>query len=103
SQLHRPRAYPQTAETEHRCIGMLADPLPRPGKTTGTRTQGSSEAIMLGALSLKCKWRARREAAGTTGPNLVFGGDVNVVWENVCRYLASSRGSSRCSPTSTSS
>ncbi|MET0761912.1 MAG: glutamate decarboxylase, partial [Thermoleophilaceae bacterium] len=53
------------------------------------RTQGSSEAIMLGALSLKWKWRARREQAGkdTDRPNLVFGGDVHVVWEKFCRYF----------------
>jgi glutamate decarboxylase len=68
---------------------MLADLFHAPGPTTGTRTQGSSEAIMLGALSLKWKWRARREAAGkdTTRPNLVFGGDVHVVWEKFCRYF----------------
>ena len=81
--------YPQTAEIEQRCIRMLADLFHAPGETTGTRTQGSSEAIMLGALSLKWKWRARREAAGkdTTRPNLVFGGDVHVVWEKFCRYF----------------
>ena len=56
--------YPQTAEIEQRCIRMLADLFHAPGETTGARTQGSSEAIMLGALSLKWKWRARREAAG---------------------------------------
>ena len=81
--------YPQTAEIEQRCIRMLADLFHAPGETTGTRTQGSSEAIMLGALSLKWKWRARREAAGkdTANPNLVFGGDVHVVWEKFCRYF----------------
>src|SRR5690348_15966717 len=81
--------YPQTAEIEQRCIRMLADLFHAPGETTGTRTQGSSEAIMLGALSLKWKWRARREAArkDTTRPNLVFGGDVHVVWEKFCRYF----------------
>ena len=36
---------------------MLADLFHAPGETTGARTQGSSEAIMLGALSLKWKWR----------------------------------------------
>ena len=41
--------YPQTAEIEQRCIRMLADLFNAPGETTGTRTQGSSEAIMLGA------------------------------------------------------
>lgn len=81
--------YPQTAEIEQRCIRMLASLFHAPGETTGTRTQGSSEAIMLGALSLKWKWRERREATreDTTRPNLVFGGDVHVVWEKFCRYF----------------
>ena len=81
--------YPRTAEIEQRCIRMLADLFHAPGETTGARTQGSSEAIMLGALSLKWKWRARREQAGldTARPNLVFGGDVHVVWEKFCRYF----------------
>jgi glutamate decarboxylase len=81
--------YPQTAKIEQRCIRMLADLFHAPGETTGARTQGSSEAIMLGALSLKWKWRGRREKAGqdTARPNLVFGGDVHVVWEKFCRYF----------------
>jgi glutamate decarboxylase len=81
--------YPQTAEIEQRCIRMLADLFHAPGETTGARTQGSSEAIMLGALSLKWKWRARRQAAGKPidRPNMVFGGDVHVVWEKFCRYF----------------
>src|SRR4051794_34261213 len=81
--------YPQTAEIEQRCIRMLGDLYHAPGETTGTRTQGSSEAIMLGGLSFKWKWRARQEAANadTTRPNLVFGGDVHVVWEKFCRYF----------------
>jgi glutamate decarboxylase len=81
--------YPRTAEIEQRCIRMLADLFHAPGATTGARTQGSSEAIMLGALSLKWNWRTRRAAAGldATQPNLVFGGDVHVVWEKFCRYF----------------
>src|SRR6266550_629535 len=81
--------YPQTFEIQQRCIRMLAELFHAPGETTGTSTQGSSEAIMLGALSLKWKWRQRREAAGkaTDKPNLVFGGDVHVVWEKFCRYF----------------
>ncbi|MFB7282210.1 glutamate decarboxylase [Streptomyces hydrogenans] len=82
--------YPISAEIEQRCVRMLADLFHAPGPTaTGCRTQGSSEAIMLGALSLKWKWRERREAAGlsTDRPNLIFGGDVHVVWEKFCRYF----------------
>jgi glutamate decarboxylase len=81
--------YPQTAEIEQRCIRMLADLFHAPGETIGARTQGSSEAIMLGALAMKWKWRARQEAAkkDTNKPNLIFGGDVHVVWEKFCRYF----------------
>jgi glutamate decarboxylase len=81
--------YPISAEIEQRCIRMLADLYHAPGETTGARTQGSSEAIMLGALSLKWKWKERREAESKPidKPNLIFGGDVHVVWEKFCRYF----------------
>ncbi len=81
--------YPISAEIEQRCIRMLADLYNAPGETTGARTQGSSEAIMLGALSLKWKWKQRREAESkpVEKPNLIFGGDVHVVWEKFCRYF----------------
>jgi glutamate decarboxylase len=44
---------------------------------------------MLGALSLKWKWKQRREAESKPidRPNLIFGGDVHVVWEKFCRYF----------------
>src|SRR4051795_5036236 len=81
--------YPCTFEIQQRCIRMLAELFHAPGETTGASTQGSSEAIMLGALSLKWKWRQRREAERKSSdrPNLVFGGDVHVVWEKFCRYF----------------
>jgi glutamate decarboxylase len=81
--------YPISAEIEQRCIRMLADLYHAPGETTGCRTQGSSEAIMLGALSLKWKWKQRREAEGKAvdKPNLVYGRDVHVVWDKFCRYF----------------
>jgi glutamate decarboxylase len=81
--------YPISAEIEQRCVRMLADLFHAPGKTTGCRTQGSSEAIMLGALSLKWKWKQRREKEGkpVDKPNLVYGRDVHVVWDKFCRYF----------------
>jgi glutamate decarboxylase len=81
--------YPRTAEIERRCIRMLADLFHAPGETTGARCQGSSEAIMLAGLAAKWRWRKRREAAGlsTDRPNLVFGADVHVVWDKLCRYF----------------
>jgi glutamate decarboxylase len=81
--------YPRTAEVEQRCIRMLAGLFNAPGATVGARTQGSSEAIVLGALALKWKWRERRDAAGlpTDRPNLVFGAGGHVAWHKFCRYF----------------
>jgi glutamate decarboxylase len=81
--------YPRTAAIERRCIAMLADLYHAPGDTTGARCQGSSEAIMLAGLAMKWRWRKRREADGEDAerPNLVFGADVHVVWEKLCRYF----------------
>jgi glutamate decarboxylase len=81
--------YPRSAEIERRCVRMLGDLFNAPGEAAGARCQGSSEAIMLAGLAGKWRWRKLREAAGldTAKPNLVFGGDVHVVWEKFCRYF----------------
>jgi glutamate decarboxylase len=82
--------YPQTAAIEGACVRMIARlwNAPEGGNATGTSTTGSSEAVMLGGLALKWRWRQRREAAGlsTDRPNLVMGINVQVVWEKFCRY-----------------
>ncbi len=81
--------YPRTAEIERRCIRMLGDLFHAPGEVRGARCQGSSEAVMLGGLAAKWRWRKRREAAGedTERPNLIYGRDVHVVWDKLCRYF----------------
>ncbi len=82
--------YPQTAEIERRCVNIVADLFhaPTQGDAVGVSTIGSSEAVMLGGLAMKWRWRARREAAGlpTDRPNMVLGSNVQVVWEKFCRY-----------------
>ena len=69
--------YPATAEIEKRCVNIVADLFNAPveGDAIGVSTTGSSEAVMLGGLALKWRWRQRREAAGQDGskPNLVLG------------------------------
>ncbi|TSD48997.1 glutamate decarboxylase [Rhodococcus sp. KBS0724] len=87
--------YPATAEIETRCVNMVADLFHAEGLTsdpasaTGVSTVGSSEAVMLGGLALKWRWRQRREQEGkdTTKPNLILGSNVQVVWEKFCRYF----------------
>ena len=58
--------YPQTAEIERRCVNIVADLFNAPtnGDAVGVSTIGSSEAVMLGGLAMKWRWRQRREAAG---------------------------------------
>lgn len=82
--------YPQTAEIESRCVHILADlwHAPHAGETLGCSTTGSSEAAMLGGLSLKWRWRKKRRAEGKPAdrPNLVCG-PVQVCWHKFARYF----------------
>jgi glutamate decarboxylase len=82
--------YPQTAEIERRCVNIVADLFhaPADGDAIGVSTIGSSEAVMLGGLAMKWRWRQRRQAAGlsTDSPNMVMGSNVQVVWEKFCKY-----------------
>jgi len=82
--------YPQTAEIEARCVRILAKlwNSPESEDATGCSTTGSSEAVMLGGMALKWRWRARMRAAGkpTDKPNLIMGANVQVCWEKFCRY-----------------
>ncbi len=81
--------YPQTAEIESRCVQMLADlwHSPNPRTTIGCSTTGSSEAAMLGGMSLKWQWREKMQAQGKSceKPNLVTG-PVQICWHKFCRY-----------------
>lgn len=83
--------YPRTAEIARRCVRMIHDLFNGPGDpdAPGTACVGSSEAVMLGALAMKWRWKERRKAAGESdaNPNLVYGGDVHVVWDKFCRYF----------------
>ena len=83
--------YPRTAEISKRCVRMIHDLFngPEGQDAPGTACAGSSEAVMLGALSMKWNWKNRQEKAGkdTTRPNLVYGSDVHVVWDKFCRYF----------------
>jgi glutamate decarboxylase len=83
--------YPRTAEIANRCVRMLHHLFHGVECPTapGTATAGSSEAVMLGALAMKWRWKNAREKAGkpVDKPNLVYGADVHVVWDKFCRYF----------------
>jgi len=91
--------YPLTAAIEQRCVCMVADLFHAdglrdddPGSACGVSTIGSSEAVMLGGLALKWRWKKRvsgdnKDAWKTRTPNLIMGSNVQVVWEKFCRYF----------------
>ncbi|OMC34212.1 glutamate decarboxylase [Mycolicibacterium fortuitum] len=87
--------YPATAAIEARCVSMVADLFHAedlrdddPSSAIGVSTIGSSEAVMLGGLAMKWRWREKvgKDWKGRT-PNLVMGANVQVVWEKFCRYF----------------
>ena len=83
--------YPRTAEIARRCVRMLHDLFHGDGDPDepGAACQGSSEAVMLGALAMKWRWKQARKKASRPDdkPNLVYGADVHVVWDKFCRYF----------------
>ena len=87
--------YPATAAIEQRCVCMVADLFHAehlrdddPSSAVGVSTIGSSEAVMLGGLALKWRWKERSARRGRRRtPNLVMGSNVQVVWEKFCRYF----------------
>jgi glutamate decarboxylase len=86
-----PDMYPHTKETEFRCITWLHDLWNGPSQAEpyGAATIGSSEACMLAGLAHKWNWRESRKKAGkdVTRPNMVTGGNVQIVWKKFMRYF----------------
>lgn len=87
--------YPQSADIQNRCVSMIGRLFNAPvGDTSGTgaigtSTVGSSEAIMLGVLAMKRRWKNKRIAEGKPidKPNIVMSSAVQVCWEKATRYF----------------
>lgn len=83
--------YPQSADIQNRCVNMIGELFHAPagGDSIGTSCIGSSEAIMLGVLAMKRRWKLRRQAEGkpTDKPNIIMSSAVQVCWEKAARYF----------------
>ncbi|KAK7748086.1 hypothetical protein SLS53_001338 [Cytospora paraplurivora] len=85
--------YPKSAEIQNRCVSMIGRlfnaPTGHGEGAVGTSTVGSSEAIMLGVLAMKRRWKNKRKAEGksTENPNIVMSSAVQVCWEKATRYF----------------
>jgi glutamate decarboxylase len=86
-----PDMYPHTKDTEFKCVKWLHDLWngPKDAEPYGAATIGSSEACMLGGLAHKWNWKEAREKAGkdASKPNMVTGGNVQIVWKKFLRYF----------------
>lgn len=86
-----PDMYPHTAATERKVVRWLHNLWngPQDAVAYGAATIGSSEACMLGGLAHKWNWRERRQKAGkdASKPNMVTGGNVQIVWKKFLRYF----------------
>ncbi|CAN8103802.1 unnamed protein product [Discula destructiva] len=85
--------YPQSADIQNRCVNMIGSlfnaPTGHQDGAVGTSCIGSSEAIMLGVLAMKRRWKNKRKAEGksTENPNLIMSSAVQVCWEKATRYF----------------
>ena len=83
--------YPQVFAMETRMVKWLHGLWngPKHADPYGTATVGSSEACMLAGLAHKWNWRQARQKAGkdATKPNMVTGGNVQIVWKKFLRYF----------------
>ncbi|MGF6538998.1 glutamate decarboxylase [Paraburkholderia youngii] len=83
--------YPQLFAMETRMVRWLHQLWngPEGVEPYGTATVGSSEACMLAGLAHKWNWRQKREQDGkdATRPNMVTGGNVQIVWKKFLRYF----------------
>jgi glutamate decarboxylase len=86
-----PDMYPHTKNTESKCVKWLHNLWngPADAEPYGAATVGSSEACMLAGLAHKWNWREARKRAGKDAgkPNMVTGGNVQVVWKKFMRYF----------------
>lgn len=85
--------YPACTEIHNRCISMISGLWNHPKNATpmGTATTGSSEAIMLGGMSMKRRWQEKMKKAGkdihNPGPNIIMGAEAQVALEKFARYF----------------
>ncbi|KAK7920742.1 hypothetical protein PG985_008764 [Apiospora marii] len=98
--------YPQSADIQNRCVSMIGRLFNAPTEdgdaagAVGTSCIGSSEAIMLGVLAMKRRWKNQRKAAGlsTENPNIIMSSAVQVCWEKAARYFEIDEKLVYCTP-----
>jgi len=90
--------YPAMLHIHQRCVSMIGNlwGVPKGVQAVGTATTGSSEAILLGGLAMKRRWKEKMTAKGmglfalkrtdetgkdTSKPNILMGANAQVALE----------------------
>jgi glutamate decarboxylase len=83
--------YPAMMDIHARCVSIIANMwhVQKGERAIGTATTGSSEAIHLGGLALKQRWKENRQSKGldTSKPNILMGSNAQVALEKFARYF----------------
>ncbi|KAL8647606.1 MAG: hypothetical protein Q9226_006362 [Calogaya cf. arnoldii] len=83
--------YPAMMAMHARCVSIIANlwGVQKGEKAIGSATTGSSEAIHLGGLAMKRRWREKREQQGKSfsAPNIIMGSNAQVALEKFARYF----------------
>src|SRR5829696_6534212 len=88
-QLHRPRRVSPQRRDRAALHPDAGRPLPRARRDHGREHAGvvGGDHARRSLAQVEMARAARAGRAGDRAPNLVFGGDVHVVWEKFCRYF----------------
>lgn len=83
--------YPAMMNIHARCVSIIANMwgVQKGEKAIGTATTGSSEAIALGGMAMKRRWKERRMAAGkdSSKPNVIMAANAQVALLKFARYF----------------
>ncbi len=83
--------YPAMIDVVQRCVSILGGlwNVPSGEHAIGSATTGSSEAVMLGGLTMKRRWEAKMKSKGqdTSKPNIIMAASVQVALEKFARYF----------------
>ncbi|KAJ5409716.1 uncharacterized protein N7487_004075 [Penicillium crustosum] len=79
--------YPSLADFREKCVSMLANLWNAPSGFFGAAMTGSSEAVLLGGLTMKRQWQLRHPCHLNSRPNVIIGANAHICVNKVANYF----------------
>ncbi|CAI7597838.1 unnamed protein product [Penicillium glandicola] len=79
--------YPSLARFQENCVAILANLWKAPHNFFGTATTGSSEAVLLGGLTMKRQWQLKNPDRQNTRPNVLIGANAHICVRKFADYF----------------